>query len=93
MFMKVDLMLRSSLQKVDTMFQPREGGPAIEEADGHDDEAQPVAVEEGLKDEKSSDDFPEEEVKPPMLEEELRVPEVKLLRSSIEAFFTTPLGL
>ena len=50
-------------------------------------------MEEGLKDEKSSDDFPEEEVKPPMLEEELRVPEVKLLRSSIEAFFTTPLGL
>ena len=50
-------------------------------------------MEEGLKDEKSSDDFPEEEVKPPMLEEELRVPEVKLLRSSIEAFFTTPLAL
>ena len=54
------------------MFQPREGGPAIEEADGHDDEAQPVAVEEGLKDEKSSGDFPEEEVKPPGLEEDAK---------------------
>ena len=54
------------------MFQPREGGPAIEEADGHDDEAQPVAVEEGLKDEKSSGDFPEEEVKPPGSEEDAK---------------------
>ena len=41
----------SSLQKVDSIFQPREGGPAIEEAGGHDEEAQPVdAVEEGLED-------------------------------------------
>ena len=54
------------------MFQPRKGGPAIEEAGGHDDEAQPDAVEEGLKDEKSSDDFPEEEVKPPVLEKDAK---------------------
>ena len=61
------------------MFQPVEGCPAIEEADGHDDDAQPDAVEEGLEDLKSSDDFSEEEVKPPVLEEEPRVPEAKLL--------------
>ena len=34
--------------------QPVEGCPAIEEADGHDDDAQPDAVEEGLEDLKST---------------------------------------
>ena len=61
------------------MFQPVEGCPAIEEADGHDDDAQPDAVEEGLEDLKSSDDFPEEEVKPPVLEEDARSAKAKLL--------------
>ena len=66
------MSMKVQVEKVDLMFQPVEGCPAIEEADGHDDDAQPDAVEEGLEDLKSSDDFPEEEVKPPVLEEDAK---------------------